>query len=219
MSTRTTSMVKMAYTCLKMTNKLIANLAAEKGNQPKDKVIPNGFTGLEKKKSPSQDCNPFDWVIIEVFCLPVPLLSLFMFLPNSIQQQKRKKNLLSVSVFSIQRAREIFSSPNAFFFFTFLLKGRQHDWGWQGPLEIMWSNLSTQSTVTYSSFMHMMSSYVSSIYKDRNFAGSISNMCLCFWQPHSLKVFFTFKRDFSYFSLCQFPLVLSLDPLSRLCPI
>lgn len=48
-STHTTSMVKVAYTCLKMTNKLIANLSDEKGSQPKHKVFRNEFTGLEKK--------------------------------------------------------------------------------------------------------------------------------------------------------------------------
>lgn len=42
-------MVKVAYTCLKMTNKLIANLSDEKGSQPKHKVFRNEFTGLEKK--------------------------------------------------------------------------------------------------------------------------------------------------------------------------
>lgn len=51
-----------------------------------------------------------------------------MFSPNSVQHQKRKKKqtLLSVSVFSIERARELLSSPTAFFFFTFLLK-RRHE--------------------------------------------------------------------------------------------
>lgn len=56
---QTIQVVKVAYTSLKMTNKPTAKLIGEKGSQPKHKVIPNRFTG-QQKKSPSQACNPFD---------------------------------------------------------------------------------------------------------------------------------------------------------------
>lgn len=45
---QTIRMVKVAYTSLKMTNKPTANLIAEKGRQPKHKVIPHRFTGQQK---------------------------------------------------------------------------------------------------------------------------------------------------------------------------
>lgn len=170
-------MVEVAYTCLKMTNKLIANLPAEKGSQPKPKVIPNGFTG-QKKKSPSEACNPFDWVITEVLCLPVPFPFLFMFSPNSIQQQKRKKRT-SYLFQSLESRGQGKSSPTTFFFFTSILKRRHMAevgrdlWRLCGPISLLKAQSPRAGSAAFQASARTETSQ------------AVSATCACVWHPHS----------------------------------
>lgn len=130
---------------------------------------------------------------------------------------------VSVSDFRTQRAREVFSSPTIFFFFTFLLKR-----GW-----ISCSKKTTFPGITGSQLLRLAGTsedhpvqlpcskqvLVNHIQQGLEYL-QVSRLHSLSGQPvlgfghlHSRKVFLMFpyvEWEFPHFSLCQFPLVPSV---------